>query len=302
MTPDSRMLAASIGKTLVAATVISLWEEGKLDLDIPVSNYLGHHPWYSRLANSDSMTVRQLLGHRSGVADHVYTEEFASELAQRWQEPDALFGPEQFIALFLDKPAQVTPDREFVYSDTGYILIGLVIEAVSGLRYYEAVEARFIDPLALTSTSPSDQRSLPGLAAGYTDIDNPFGFPTKSITESGNLTWHPGLEWTGGGLVSTSADLAKWGHALFTGEALSRRGLNAMLQGRVINPAVPESRYGLGVAMYHGEAQGDDSRACGLDSRLRIQSATLHTPRCHCGLSNQYRHWHFRGKFLIRCY
>jgi len=102
MTPDSRMLAASIGKTMVAATAMSLWQEGELNLDAPLSSYLGHYSWYSQLANHDSLTARLLLGHRSGLADHVYAEQFASELAQRWQEPGALFSPEELLGFILD--------------------------------------------------------------------------------------------------------------------------------------------------------------------------------------------------------
>lgn len=257
MSTDSRMLAASIGKTLVAATTLSLWEAGDLDLDAPLSDYLAHYPWYSRLANHDRMTLRQLLGHRSGLADHVYTEAFAMQLAQRWQEPGALFTPMELLQFVFDQPAQGVPVEDFSYSDSGYILIGLVVETVSGQDFFKTLRARFLKPLGLAATAPSNQRSLPGLAAGYTNADNPLGLPAKSLAGSGAMAWHPGLEWTGGGLVSTSRDLAKWGHALFSGEVLSERALDAMQQGQIIEAANPRSQYGLGVAIYSSESQGD---------------------------------------------
>ena len=109
----------------------------------------------------------------------------------------------------------------------------------------------------MSATAPSDRRSLPGLTAGYTYADNPFGFPAKSLTEAGDLAWHPGLEWTGGELISNANDLAKWGHALFSGRALSSEALDEMLQAQIIDPANPEARYGFGVALYRSESQGD---------------------------------------------
>ncbi|MCB1842769.1 MAG: beta-lactamase family protein, partial [Halioglobus sp.] len=76
MTPETRMLAGSIGKTFVAATILSLAEEGRLDLDEAISHWLGHRDWFARLPNADDITVRQLLSHRSGLPDHVHSARF----------------------------------------------------------------------------------------------------------------------------------------------------------------------------------------------------------------------------------
>jgi D-alanyl-D-alanine carboxypeptidase len=109
----------------------------------------------------------------------------------------------------------------WAYSDTGYILLGLLIEAVAGETWDEVVRVRFLAPLMLSGTLPSDRRDLPGLAVGYVAPDNPFGMPERTADADGRLLWDPAVEGAGGGLASTSGDLARWGNLLFTGVAMA---------------------------------------------------------------------------------
>lgn len=250
MDGETRMLAASIGKTMVAATVLALAQEGIVSLDTPVSRWLGDREWYTRLANHDTVTLRHLLTHTGGIADHVYSERFAAALARRWREPGNPFTPEELVAFILDEPALHVAGQGWAYSDTGYILVGLVLEQASGQGYFDLIRQRFLLPLALTDTAPADRRALPRLAAGYTAPDNPFGLPEKSLREDGSLAWHPGLEWTGGGLISSARDLARWGHVLFTGKALAEEYLGPLLHSVPVDPSRPAASYGLGVAIY----------------------------------------------------
>ncbi len=249
-TVQTRMLSASIGKTFVAATAVALAQEGSVDLDIPVSRWLGDRSWFDRLPNHDSITMRHLLTHGSGLPDHVHTDRFAAEVARRWPEKDNPFPPEALIEFILDTPPLFEAGKGWAYTDTGYILAGLVIESVIGRSYYSEIEERFLAPLGLKMTTPAVRRSMPGLAAGYTAPDNAFGFPRKTTTGKGMLAWHPGLEWTGGGLVSNSSDLARWGAALFGGRVLPKNGLNDLLDAAPISPDTPNIRYGAGVAVY----------------------------------------------------
>ncbi|MDH5730221.1 MAG: beta-lactamase family protein, partial [Gammaproteobacteria bacterium] len=214
MQDHPRMLAASIGKTYVAATTLALVQEGRLSLHEPVSVWLGKYTWFTRLANHDSITLHHLLTHSAGLADHVHMESFQMAFVQDWQAENNAFPPQRLIEFILDKPALFPVGQGWAYSDTGYILIGLIIETVTGNTYYNEVEKRFIKPLKLTETSASNRRDLKQLAAGYLSADNPFGLPTKTLDNNGQLYLHPGIEWTGGGLVSSSRDLAHWGHAL----------------------------------------------------------------------------------------
>ena len=255
MTPETRMLAASIGKTFVAATAVALAEEGVLDLDAPIGRWLGDRPWFDRLPHHRRITLRHLLTHRSGLPDHVHTEAFAAAVSRRWKADGNPFPPDSLVAFVTGQPAVFAPGEGWAYSDTGYILVGLILEAATGRSYDDLVEERFLAPLRLTHTQPSNQRHLPGIATGYT-ADNPFGWPTRSVTGGDTLAWHPGIEWTGGGLVSTSGDLARWGAALFGGRALPDDALTRMLTATPIDPDASEVRYGMGVAIRRDGAVG----------------------------------------------
>jgi D-alanyl-D-alanine carboxypeptidase len=249
MTPDSRMLAASIGKSFVGATTALLAHEGALNLDAPIERCLGDRPWFADLPNREAITLRHLLTHRTGLPDHVHLEAFAKAVARRWQEPGNPFPPDTLVQFVLGRPALFEPGDGWAYSDTGYILAGLVIEAATGRDYYDLVQERFLTPLGLRYTSPSNSRDLPRLVSGYS-ANNPFGWPAKSTAADGTLAWHPGMEWTGGGLVSTAEDLARWGAALFGGTAVPAAALGQMLSADPVDPAQPDVRYGLGVAVY----------------------------------------------------
>lgn len=272
MSSKSRMLAASIGKTFVGATAVSLVEEGVLDLDIPIERWLGDLPWFQRIPNHEQITLRHLLTHRSGLPNHVYMDEFASLASRQWREQDIPFSPDSLIQFVLDKPPLFDAGEGWAYTDTGYILVGMIIEQATGRDYYEIIEERFLIPLDLRFTSPSNTRNLPGLAPGYA-AENAFGFPQKTTTSEGVMIWHPGIEWTGGGLASTSGDLATWGASLFGGKALSKAGLDLLLDSDPIDPTTPGIQYGMGVAIYqdgpYGTVYGHGGWIPGYSSSLR---------------------------------
>jgi D-alanyl-D-alanine carboxypeptidase len=273
MTVQSRMLSASLGKTFVGATAVALAREGMLDLDIPVSRWLGDRQWFARLPNHDAITLRHLLTHSSGLPDHVHLDSFAKEVSRKWREKDNPFSPESLIWFILDLPPFFEVGKGWAYTDTGYILIGLVIEKAIGKSYYDEIKERFLTPLGLTLTAPADRRFLPGLAAGYMTADNSFGFPRKTTTADGAMVWHPGLEWTGGGLVSNSRDLALWGTALFGGNAMSGSYLDELLNSVPISPDTPDIQYGAGVGIYRtshfGPVYGHGGWIPGYSSSLR---------------------------------
>ena len=273
MTVQSRMLAASIGKTFVGAAAVALARENVLDLDAPLSRWLGDRPWYERLPNNDAITLRHLLTHQSGLADHVHLDSFRAAVSRKWREKSNPFSPEELIDFVLDRPPLFEAGTAWSYSDTGYILIGLVIEESTGRSYYEEIKDRFLTPLNLNLTAPSDQRYQPGLAAGYMEEDNSFGFPRKTVDGNGVMQWHPGFEWTGGGLVSNSRDLAEWGTALFEGKAIPGDYLKDLLQAVQISPDDPNVQYGLGVGIYrsspYGSSYGHGGWIPGYSSSLR---------------------------------
>jgi len=267
------MLAGSIGKTFVAATVLALEAKGLLARSDPVSDYLGNRDWYARLPNHDTMTVTDLLRHSAGLQDHVHMDSFATEMKARVASGANALTPEETIAFVLDSPSLFPAGSGWHYTDTGYLLLGLIIEAVSGQRYGEIITEWFLTPLGLNSTTPSHDRQLAGLAVGYTAERNPFGLPRRTMDRQGRLLWDPAIEWTGGGLVSTSRDLAVWGHALFSGKALQVPYLEELLDGISVSSDAPAIQYGAGVAIYaegpHGPVYGHGGWIPGYVSSLR---------------------------------
>jgi len=273
MTPQSRMLAASIGKTFVGATTVVLCREGVLNLDAHISRWLGDRRWFPRLPNHDTITLRHLLTHTSGLPDHVHQKSFAIAVSQKWREIDNPFPPESLIQFILDQPPLFNAGKAWAYTDTGYILIGLIIEQATGRSYFDEINERFLIPLGLTQTSPSDKRILPGLAAGYLAVDNSFGFPGKTTTTEGIMVWHPGIEWTGGGLVSTSRDLALWAAALFEGKAIKGDYLGELLLSVPMSPDTADMQYAAGVSVLlsgpFGPVYGHGGWIPGYSSSLR---------------------------------
>jgi D-alanyl-D-alanine carboxypeptidase len=245
VTPQSRMLAASVGKTFVAATVLALANEGQLNLDDPLSLWLGNASWYPNLPNHETITLRHLLTHRAGLADHAHSSEFL-KLARTGID----FSHESLIEFILNRPPLFEPGQGWAYTDTGYILLGLVIEAVTGKTYYDELDCRFLKPFQLKSTTPSDRPILPGLISGYTAQENLFSLPSKKLVDaSGSLVFNPAIEWTGGGLISTSRDLAVWAKLLYEGHAMQTEYLSEILKSIPTSNDGSETRYGAGVVI-----------------------------------------------------
>lgn len=256
MTSQSRMLAASIGKTFVAATVLAMVKEELLHLDDPLSCWLGHYNWYSRLPNNETITLQHLLTHSSGIRDHVYTKTFLESFPQRGLDSDFSFSPESLVECILDQAPLFEAGHGWAYTDTGYILLGLVIEEGTESSYYEELNRRFLKPLHLEMTNPSDRPTLPGLVAGYTSEDNVFDLPRKIIDESGTMVWNPGIEWTGGGLISTSRDLARWAKLLYEGHAMQADYLTDLFHSVPVDDEKSQDRFGAGVLIKRDEDLG----------------------------------------------
>lgn len=249
MPTDARMLAGSIGKTFVAAVLLGLDRDGALDLDDPVARWLGGRPWFQRIPHGPAITLRHLLTHTSGLRDHVHEPAFQEAWARRWPAPGPPIPPDSLVGFVLDRPALFAPGEGWAYSDTGYLILGMVVEEAAGRGVSEEIEARFLEPLGLTSTGPSDRRVLPGLVPGYVAPDNPFGLPRRTTSAGDSMAWHPGVEGAGGGLVSTALDLARWAAALYRGRALDAPYLEELLQARPVDGAGGETSYGAGVAI-----------------------------------------------------
>jgi D-alanyl-D-alanine carboxypeptidase len=243
LTPRHKLLQGSVGKTYVAAVAFQLVSQGLLDLDAPISRYLGDQPWFDRLPNSRAITVKQLMNHTSGLVRYEFdpraTAVLRAQPMKRWT------GEERLSYLF-DTKAAFLPGQGWDYSDTNYIVLGMIIERLTGESYDRNLRRRLLEPLGLRHTVPADNPAVPGIANGYAGPHNELGGYDGSLDGAGRLRVNPQFEWTGGGVASTTSDLARWGMLLYQGKAFDPALLPRMLDF-VPSRLGPNVRYGLGV-------------------------------------------------------
>ena len=235
------LLQGSVGKTYTAALALQLMKEGKIDMNRKVSAYLGHHPWYARIPNASEITVKMLMNHTSGVMRYEFKEAFTRDLTAN---PDRTWKPEDLLTYILDEKASFEAGSDWEYSDTNFILLGMIIEQVTGMKYYDLLEKNILDRYGLRETFPSDKRKLDRLVMGYAGSENAFGGKDKVIGDDGKFIINPQFEWTGGGIYSTTADLAKWGALLYGGSVIDTA---TMIWYAVPAKLGRNTRYGLGV-------------------------------------------------------
>ena len=250
MKPTDRMLSGSIGKTYFAAAILRMVEAGQLDLDRKVAFYLGKRPWFKRMPNAGTITLRQLMTHTSGIPEHVESPEF---IAAIMKEPAKTYKPEELLSFVFDKKPLFEAGKGWSYADTNFILAAYTAESVSDKPLYAVIEKEFLKPLRLNATSPSTSQWLDGLTQGYSMPNSPFGFSGPTVDDHTYLKFNPQMEWAGGGFISTSADLSKWAKALYEGKAISAAAVKMMIDAGVPAKTGPGDKYGLGVQIRTSE-------------------------------------------------
>jgi D-alanyl-D-alanine carboxypeptidase len=243
MKADDRMLAGSVGKTYAAATALQLVGEGKLRLDDKIEKYLGKEPWFPRLPNSKDITVRQLMNHTSGLVRYEFKDTFTKDLTAN---PAKAWKPEELLAYLFGEKAPFEAGKGWDYSDTNYIVLGMIIERITGRKFYDEAKQRLIKPLKLNDTIPQDGLRLKKVVQGYAGPNNPFGGSDEMI-RNGKFIINPQFEWTGGGFATTSEDLARWAKMMYEGKAYSPGLLPQVLDGVAAPMLGKETKYGLGV-------------------------------------------------------
>jgi D-alanyl-D-alanine carboxypeptidase len=242
MQATDRLLLGSVGKTYVSAVALQLVHEGKIGLDDPIARYLGNEPWFGRLPNASKVTVRQLMRHTSGLVRYELNPRFTSDLSAN---PDKVWTPEERLAYLFDAAPPFAPGEGWEYSDTNYIVLGMIIERAGGAPYYAQLQKRILDRYGLKDTVPADRRTVPGLVQGYAGANNPFG-GTDEMIKNGKFAVNPQFEWTGGGLAVTAEDLARWAKMLYEGLVIDPSLMDDLVDG-VPAKLGPETKYGLGV-------------------------------------------------------
>jgi CubicO group peptidase (beta-lactamase class C family) len=202
---------ASITKTFTAALILKLQEKQKLSVSDALSKYYPEYP------NSENITIHHLLTHTSGIPDYLQQKEFQ---AIDQSKPVTV---QEMIAFFKDKPAVSKPGLAFNYSNSGYTLLGYIIEKVTGMSYGAALESYIFKPLHMDHTSygpPQNNRLT--MATGYWMYYKNF--------QRASLVVHPSISYATGAIYSTVKDLYKWHRALQSNKFLSEQSLKAAYQ------------------------------------------------------------------------
>ncbi len=242
MKPANRMLAGSIGKTFFAAVVLSLADEGKIGLDDPISRYLETEAWFPRIPNSKSVTIRMLMNHTSGIEEYYglgdFMERLKSDPYRHWQ-------PVELFSYVFDREPLFEAGHGWGYSDTNYLILGYLIEKHTGKKMYDLARTYSLSPNSLKLTEPSLKTRFSNLATGYSRANGPFPY-AGAMVKNGQLVFNPEFEWTGGGFVSNSGDLARWAKAYYQLKSGGPGIRKEMREGIKANTG-RDHLYGLGV-------------------------------------------------------
>lgn len=248
---DARMLGGSTGKSIFAATALVLAARRVVELDAPLAQYLGHTPWFSRLPNAQQLTLRHLLSHAGGVGDHMGHPNILEHLTamRKLKGPNAYLRPVEAIEYVLDAPPMFPPGESFFYTDTGYIIAGLALEAATGQSLYELARTHVMDRFRLTNIEPQVARAFENLVPGHTNAPEGSPLPRKTIGDDGLLAYNPAGEWAGGGFVSSSSDLARFVWTYASGRMIESAYLKDAL--RIVRYSwVPGQFGGYGIGLF----------------------------------------------------
>ncbi|MFJ9790876.1 serine hydrolase domain-containing protein [Streptomyces globosus] len=253
------MRIGSETKTFTVTGLLRLVDDGKVGLDDPIGKYVAGVP------NGDRITLRQLAGMRSGLFNYSEDEGFFKALTSDPQRP---FTPQQLLAYSFKHPVLFEPGAKFDYCNTNLILLGLVIEKVSGRGLGDFLADEVVKPAGLKRTALPPGAAWPTPhAQGYTD-------QTASGKVEDTADWNPSWGWAAGAMYSDLADLRKWARVVATGTLLEPETQKERLE---VDPALPGTGYGLGIFLDHGWV-GHNGSLPG------YQSLTLYLPEAQATL------------------
>jgi CubicO group peptidase (beta-lactamase class C family) len=228
VTPETVFHIASISKTILAAVVLQLVDEGKLRLDDDVTKYVPEAPTQGR-----RVTVRQLLNHTSGIYNFTSLPDAANN--ERLE-----LTHEQVLGLIKDRPFDFEPGTRWRYDNSAFYLAGMVVERVTKQEYGAYVREHVFKPLGMSSASLCDARMVvPHLASGY-EVDG------GALVNAAFVSWK--LAFAAGAVCATATDLAKWQAALDSGRVLTPSSLALMRAATTLADGT-KIDYGLGTRL-----------------------------------------------------
>ena len=247
----------SIGKQFTATLIMMLVAEEKISLDDKISKYLQNAPAYW-----DKVTIRNLLTHTSGIKNDEFILEGEKYNPTRWYvDPQLSYTDDELIKLAGASPLEFQPGEKWNYSNTGYILLGIIAKKVTGKSRGDLTQELIFEPLKMnTAGTINRSKIIPNRASGYL-LKNGVLINSKYVSPSLSIT-------ADGGLYMTALDLAKWDAALYTDQPLKQVNLNIMWTPVKLNNGKTQN-YGFGwivdninghrVIEHGGEFQGFSS-------------------------------------------
>ena len=219
-------------KTFTITAVLQLADQRRIGLDDPIGRYLDGVP------GGDAITVRQLAGMRSGLANYTETQGFRDAITA---DPHREYAPAELLGFAFAEPPVFPPGEGLQYSNTNTILLGLLVEKISGMRLGDYLRENVLAPLRLSHTSfPSGAEFPAPHAQGYTELADDG--PPITATD-----WNTSWSWSAGAMISTLADLHTWAPAVATGALLSPEMQRQRLQTVHEDGLPPDVGYGLGI-------------------------------------------------------
>ncbi len=243
LTGNEGFRIASITKTYVAATVLRLWEDGRIDLEAPITRWLPQ-AWMQQLSQDgyrpQQITVRHLLSHTSGLADHAQSKQFLDMIRT---DPGFEWSRARDVARLVEWTDPVgKPGEKYAYSDTGYVLLGAIVEEITGQDLPDAVRSQLkLDQLGLQDTYWERYEPARGRVRAHQIFEG-----------TDTYGWNPTMDlFGGGGLVASAADVATFFDALLEGRVFARKDTLERMRSASGLPA--DSPYRLGLLTYDFE-------------------------------------------------
>ncbi|MBN4053397.1 beta-lactamase family protein [Haliea sp. AH-315-K21] len=228
ISPDMVFRLGSLTKQMTAAGIMMLKEAGELQIDDPITRFFPDYPTHGY-----TITVRHLLTHTSGIIDFPSIEEFPEYTKEELTALDV-------IDFFKNQPMNFAPGESYSYTNSGYVLLGAIIEQISGQSYEAFIQERIFTPLDMTNSYHGNFKNIiPNRVAGYS-------LGEEGLENSDYLSMT--LPGAAGALISNVDDLFKWNTALFGGDLISQESLEEMTTPFVLNNG-ELSNYGFGLSV-----------------------------------------------------
>ncbi|MFK0170379.1 serine hydrolase domain-containing protein [Streptomyces sp. NPDC090306] len=235
MAADSYVRIGSETKTFTATALLELVDEKRIGLDDPISAYVRGVP------NGDRITLRQLAEMRSGLFPYSADADFEHDLLS---DPMRTFTPRELLAYGYKHKNVSAPGKQFLYNNSNFVLLGLVIEKVSGRPLADFIHERVLRPAHLRHTLFPKGSEFPQ--------PHPQGYTNQTLTgaTADSTDWNPSWAWAAGAMISNLEDLHHWARSVATGQLLSPATQAQRL--RTLPTGFPGTTYGLGILKTNG--------------------------------------------------